>query len=276
MDLGRLFELVPHGPDTFVGAGLLYPWGGLYGGHIVAQALRAAAATVDAEMETHSLRAYFIRRGDASEPVRYEVDRIRNGRSFCTRRVVARQAVGAILNLEASFQRVEPGVEVAPLKPPVGVAPPDGLASDPWSPAFDRRWPALDPAERAGRDGRGRVVAWMRVNDDLGEDVLLQQCALAYLSDDLPTDAVVRAHPEFRQRGEGGEERNLFSASLDHAIWFHAPPRVDQWHLQDFTCHRFVGSRGLAVGHIFDLAGSHIATVAQEVLVRDRTPSAPA
>ena len=105
MELSRLFDLEAHGPDTFVGIGPQYPWGGLYGGQIVAQALRAAASTVDSDLEVHSLRSYFIRRGDHTEPIRFEVDRIRNGRSFSTRRVIARQAVGAILNLEASFQR---------------------------------------------------------------------------------------------------------------------------------------------------------------------------
>src|SRR5213079_217350 len=110
MNFAMMMNLEPHGPDTFVGIGPKYPWGGLYGGQIVAQALRAAASTVDPEGDVtpHSLRAYFIRRGDHTEPVRYEVDRIRNGRSFSTRRVVARQAIGAILNLEASFQKAEP------------------------------------------------------------------------------------------------------------------------------------------------------------------------
>jgi len=89
VSLRDLFALESHGPDTFVGTGLEYPWGGLYGGHIVAQALRAAAMNVDDGLFPHSLRAYFIRRGDPAEPVRYEVDRIRNGRSFATRRVVA-------------------------------------------------------------------------------------------------------------------------------------------------------------------------------------------
>ena len=88
-----MFELVPRGPDTFVGTGPRYPWGGLYGGQIVAQALKAAADTVEPDFEPHSIRAYFIRPGDHAEPVRYEVDRIRNGRSFTTRRVVARQAM---------------------------------------------------------------------------------------------------------------------------------------------------------------------------------------
>ena len=107
MDPIRFFELEPHGPDTFVGEGPRYPWGGLFGGQIVAQAFNAAARTVDTGLGVHSLRAYFIRRGDHTEPIRFEVDRIRNGRSFATRRVVARQAIGAILNLEASFQRYE-------------------------------------------------------------------------------------------------------------------------------------------------------------------------
>ena len=112
MLLSEMLELSDHGPDVFVGAGPQYPWGGLYGGQIVTQALWAAGRTVDEEMAPHSIRAYFIRRGDHTEPIRFEVDRIRNGRSFSTRRVVARQAVGAILNLEASFQRPEPSADI--------------------------------------------------------------------------------------------------------------------------------------------------------------------
>src|SRR6476620_8533900 len=114
MNLHDILDLAPHGPDTFVGSGPRYPWGGLYGGQIVAQALRAAAATVHDGLPCHSLRAYFIRRGDHEEPIRYEVDRIRNGRSFATRRVVARQAIGAILNLEASYQHAEDSAAVLP------------------------------------------------------------------------------------------------------------------------------------------------------------------
>src|SRR5215813_533365 len=138
MDVHRLFDLASHGPDTFVGVGPRYAWGGLYGGQIVAQALRAAAFTVEADFMPHSLRAYFIRRGDHEEPVRYEVDRIRNGRSFCTRRVVARQAIGAILNLEASFQAVEPSVDVETVKMPADLPAPDTLVSDSWSDMFQR------------------------------------------------------------------------------------------------------------------------------------------
>ena len=111
-DFVAMMTLEPHGPDTCVGTGPRYPWGGLYGGQIVAQALRAAAATVEPQFRVHSLHAYFIRRGDHTEPVRYEVDRVRNGRSFVTRTVTARQAVGAILSMSASFQVDEEAPEV--------------------------------------------------------------------------------------------------------------------------------------------------------------------
>ena len=94
---------------------------------------------------------------------------------------------------------------------------------------------------------------------------LMHRCWLAYLSDDLPTDAVIRALPD----ADESEERDLFCASLDHTIWFHRPLRADRWHLHDVACHHYVGGRGLAIGHVFRDDGVHVATVAQEVLVRD-------
>ncbi len=112
IDFKTLMTLESHGPDVFVGRALSYPWGRLYGGHVIAQALRAAYQTVDTDHRVHSLHAYFIRGGNFDEPVRYEVDRIRNGRSFLTRRVVARQSVGPILNLSASFQLAEDQADI--------------------------------------------------------------------------------------------------------------------------------------------------------------------
>jgi acyl-CoA thioesterase-2 len=268
MNVLELFDLSEHGPDTYVGVGPQYPWGGLYGGQIVAQALRAAAATVDSSMQPHSLRAYFIRRGDATEPVRYEVDRIRNGRSFVTRRVVARQAVGAILNLEASFQAAEQSIDVETIVAPPGLPAPEETTEDSWSPLFDRRWVAAQHLPADGRTGAGRAAAWLRVREPIGDDPLLHTCALAYLSDDLPTDAVVRAHP-IGQEDRAAREATMFSASLDHTMWFHRPLRADEWHLHEFTCHSFVGGRGLAIGHVFGSDGTHAATIAQEVLMRD-------
>ena len=265
-----LFDLSPHGVDVHVGVGPQYPWGGLYGGQIVAQALRAAALSVEPDYEPHSIRAYFIRRGDSTEPVRYEVDRIRNGRSFVTRRVVARQAIGAILNAESSFQRPEPAAAVQTIEMP-GVPQPDELEAESWSERFDRVFVPPDAVQDSGRDGRGRVVAWGRVTDELGDPTdpeaqLLHRCWLAYLSDDFPTDAVVRAHPISKEP----EPHDLtFVASLDHTIWFHRPLRADRWHLYDFSCLHFIGGRGLAIGYVFGEGGDHVATVAQEVLVRD-------
>jgi acyl-CoA thioesterase-2 len=266
VNLKELFDLSAHGTDVYVGEGLSYPWGGLYGGHIVAQALRAAANTVDGALLPHSLRAYFIRRGDNQEPVRYEVDRIRNGRSFATRRVVARQSIGAILNLEASFQCEEASADIQTLPFPKGLPSPDSVTSTSWSGFFERSFIPDAALVQAPGTGAGRIAAWMKVTSDLGDDQFLHRCALAYLSDDLPTDAVIRSHAAAKRILDGGQ--HPFNASLDHTIWFHRPLRADRWHLHDMSCHGFVGGRGLAIGHVFSEDGSHVATLAQEALVR--------
>ena len=259
MEFADLVHLEPHGPDVLVGTGPSYPWGGLYGGQIVTQALRAAAATVEDRFDVHSLRAYFIRAGEASEPVRYEVDRIRNGTSFCTRRVVARQAVGAILNLEASFQVPEGSAPVQTVRVPEGTPGPDGILDDSWSSVFERRFVP-------GTDEQGRVSCWFRMRAPVAADPFLNSCALAYISDDLPTDAAARALALGREEFEA----SWFSVSLDHTMWFHRPFDANDWHLQVFTCHAISDGRGLAIGHAFDAAGRHVATIAQEVLLRKR------
>jgi acyl-CoA thioesterase-2 len=260
MSFREMMELESHGRDTFVGSGPNYPWGGLYGGQIVAQALRAAALTVEPHYRLHSLHDYFIRLGDASEPIRFEVDRIRNGRSFLTRRVVARQAVGAILNLSASFHIPEPGNDVQTEEMPK-VPEPAGLPENSWSPLIERRFLEQDI-------GPGRVGAWMRLTEDIGDDPILNACAIAFLSDDLPTDAVVARHPQRPPRGQMDD--TFWSASLDHAIWFMRPLRANHWQLHDFTCSGIVGTRGLSTGAIFDPSGQHVASVSQEVLIRLR------
>ena len=271
MNLRELFELSPHGNDVSVGTGHPYPWGGLYGGHIVAQSLRAAGATVESNMLPHSLRAYFIRRGDNTETVRYEVDRIRNGRSFSTRRVVARQSVGAILNLEASFQVHEPSVEATTISMAPGVPQPQELPDQPdagWGGFFQQRDIPIDYKWEDQRDGTGRLAAWYKLNEDFGANQMLQRCALAYLSDDLPTGAVIRGVPELRELW--GTENAFFSASLDHTVWFHRPVDASQWHLYEMNCHSYINGRGLAFGYVFAQDGTHVATVAQETLVRIR------
>jgi acyl-CoA thioesterase II len=261
VDLATMMDLEPYGDDdAWVATGPQYPWGGLYGGQIVAQGLMAAALTVDEEFQVHSLHASFIRSGSHTEKILFEVDRVRDGRSFCNRRVVARQAVGAILTMTASFQIEEDDVSVQTAVRPT-VPRPDELRSDRWTPLFDR---CIAPTQVPGS-----IAAWLRVDEDLGDDdPILQAAALAYLSDDLPTDAVVSLHPD-RVAGDRFHE-TFFSASLDHAVWFHQPLRADDWHLQAFTCQGLMASRGVSIGHVFGADGTHAATISQEVVLRRR------
>ena len=257
-----MMALEPHGTDVWVGAGPRYPWGGLYGGQIVGQSLRAGTLTVDPAFRVHSLHAYFIRTGDAAEPIRFEVDRVRNGRSFCTRRVTARQSVGVILEMTASYQVDEEAAQVQTAVMP-DVPPPDAIADESWSPIFERR-----SAPRAP----GRISAWMRLAAPVGDDPALQACGLAYLSDDAPTESVVSLEPAVT--GVASAEAfdgMFFSASLDHAIYFHRPMAADAWHLHEYTCHGLMSSRGVSVGYVFAEDGTHVATVVQEVLLRRRT-----
>jgi acyl-CoA thioesterase-2 len=259
-----MMTLEPHGPDTFVGAGPRYPWGGLYGGQIVAQGLRAAAATVEPQFRVHSLHAYFIRRGDHSEPVRYEVDRVRNGRSFVTRTVTARQATGAILSMSVSFQ-VDEDAPVAQTATLPDVPPPGAVPQQSWTTMFDR---ATVPTRGIpGLEGRSR--GWMRINGDVGDDPVLNACAVAYMSDDYPTDAVVSMQPDL-DPNLGPEDEPFVAFSLDHAVWFHRPIRAEEWHFTGMVCHGIISSRGLTTGHVFTEDGTHVATISQEVLLRRR------
>ena len=181
-----MMALEPHGTDVWVGTGPRYPWGGLYGGQIVAQALRAGTFTVDPAFRVHSLHAYFVRSGDHTEPIRFEVDRVRNGRSFCTRRVTARQSVGVILEMTASYQ-VDEDAPTAQTALMPEVPPPGDLTDDSWSPIFERRVRVAGAGER-WRRGCGSPAT-------IGDEPGLHACGLAYLSDDLPTDAVVSLVP---------------------------------------------------------------------------------
>ncbi len=259
MPTSDILHLEPHGVDTYVGSGPQYPWGGLYGGQIVAQALRAAILSLgDEAMEPHSLRAYFIRPGDHDEPVRYEVDRLRNGKSFTTRRVVARQAIGAILNLEASFTTPAEGQSLTRVPMP-DVDGPEAGRDDAWTDLFERRLLPFD-------FGSGEVFEWLRLRENVGDH---GAAAFAFLSDDVPTDAV---RCLMLEPGGSVEEfdRQWFMVSLDHTVWFHDRVDPDEWHLHAFTCDRVVGDRGLTHGRVYSADGRHVATIAQEVLVRRR------
>jgi acyl-CoA thioesterase-2 len=262
LDLSRIFELEPHGPDTYVGESPAYPWGRIYGGLVIAQALWAAAQTVRPVFQLHSLHAYFILGGDLGEPVRYEVDRVRNGRSFTTRRVLARQSSGAILTLGCSFQVAEPGPDVQVAAFPADVPEPSALPVEPDAGVWLANLPPLEKPPG--------LRAWTRLPLDLPDDPRLHACALAYVSDVNAIGAIARTYPG-RLPPEGAWDGSFMSASLDHAMWFHRPARPDTWLLLDMAGHGLVGSRGLATGRLFAADGTHVATIAQEGLLRERT-----
>ena len=262
LDISRVFTLEPHGPDTFVGESPPYSWGRIYGGLVVAQALWAATQTVRPEHAVHSLHAYFILGGNPAEPVRYEVDRVRNGRSFTTRRVLARQSGGAILTLACSFQVAEAGPESQSATFPADIPGPETLSSHRDAGAERRDVPEKERAPRSR--------LWTRYPEALGEDPRLHACALAYLSDMSAMDAVSASHP-MDLSGDTWDEQ-VMGASLDHAVWFHRPVVADDWLLFDLTGHGMIGSRGLATGPVFCVGGAHIATIAQEGLLRVRPP----
>lgn len=261
LDLSRAFVLEPHGPDTFIGESPPYPWGRIYGGLVVAQALWAATLTVREEHPVHSLHAYFILGGDPAEPVRYEVDRLRNGRSFTTRQVTARQSGGAILTLTCSFQGREDGPQTQSPGFPKDIAGPETVA-DGWGAGVLRRDILIesDPP---------RSLCWAKFPHPLEDDPRLHACALAYLSDLNPMSAIARSHPAVSAEDEDWPDR-FMSASIDHAMWFHRPVRADDWLLIEMNGHGMLGTLGLATGPVFSADGTHLATVAQEGLMRGR------
>ncbi len=260
-DVSRVFELEPHGPDVWVGESPAYPWGRIFGGLVVAQALLAATRTVHPDHTVHSLHGYFILGGDPNEPVRYEVDRLRNGRSFSTRQVVARQSGGAIFNLSCSFQRFEGGVETQTADFPADAPVPSTIAYEIEGSGIER-FEVRQPA------GRPRSLVWARFPAGLPDDPIVHACALAYLSDTNAMDAVAAAHPRGIPEGDGWGDTYM-SASLDHAIWFHRPVRADDWLLFDLAGHGILRTRGLSTGHVFSADGVHVATIAQEGLIRE-------
>ncbi len=261
LDLSKVFKLEPHGPDVYVGESPTYPWGRVYGGLVIAQALWAASRSVSNEYQVHSLHAYFILGGDLREPIRYEVDRIRNGRSFSTRRVVARQSAGAILTLGCSFQVDESGAQTQSAVFPESVPNPSSLEPE-WDAGVER-------CDLPSSGEPPRSLIWARYPETLDSDRTLHACALAYVSDLNPMNAALTAHPNWTP-DDGEWDEYFMGASLDHSMWFHRPLRADDWLLLEMTSHGIIGSRGLATGPVFTAAGVHVATVAQEVLIRER------
>ena len=257
-----LMALEPHGPDTFLAEAARYPWGTrLFGGQVVAQALRAGIATVDRGRHVHSLHSYFIRPGSHSEPVRFEVERLRDGRSFCTRQVVARQSSGAILNLSASFQVDEDQPDVHVTRGPVPAPDDPALTDQSWGALLQRRSIQLDD---------GRLGFWIRLDAELGDDPVVHACGLAFMSDSAPAWPARSIHPNFDGDMRNRDQFQL--ASLDHAVWFHRPTVASDWHWFETRPHGLAGGRGVVSADVFGRDGDHVATIAQQVLVRHRPP----
>lgn len=257
-------------------------WRQIFGGQVLAQALLSASKTVDHERQPHSLHAYFLRPGDIGAPICFQVDLLRDGKSFNTRRVTAIQHGAAILNLAVSFQRSEPGLSHQVSMPRVA-APQDCLTraqlamkyKDSLSPqllkqatrpfAIDMR--PVEPENMMCPEpcSNPRAV-WLRLSDELPEDYPWHKHMLAYASDMTLLETSLRPH------GISMFANNLQMASLDHSMWFHRPFRMDEWLLYVQDSPSSSAGRGFSRGNIFRQNGELVVSVAQEGLIRVREP----
>jgi acyl-CoA thioesterase II len=249
----------------------------VFGGQVAGQALVAAGRTVPEDRPVHSLHAYFIRPGDPTVPLIYLVERVRDGRSFTTRRVSAIQHGETIFALSASFQRDEPGVEHADPMPVV--PPPEEIESTAermeklFGPSV-REWFGRNPIDirhvgpltfEAERDPSLRTthnMVWLRADGELPDDPLLHVCLMTYASDMTLLDSVLLAH------GLSWADGRTTGASLDHAMWFHRPFRADRWLLYAQDSPVAHGARGLARGEVYTRDGQLVVSVVQEGLIR--------
>ncbi len=277
-DLVAVLDLEPIEVNLFRGTSPDVDVQRVFGGQVAGQALVAAARTVGPDVHVHSLHAYFLRPGDPTVPILYEVDRIRDGRSFTTRRVVAIQHGKPIFNLSASFHVAEEGYDHSAEVPP-DVPEPESL------PDFATRWAPIMGRTAQGRDwlNRPRPIdmryvdgvpsarreplpprnrVWMRADGVLPDDPVLHTCVMTYASDMTLLDTTLFPH------GRSFVENDVMMASLDHAMWFHRPFRADEWLLYAQDTPSASGGRGIARGLFFRQDGQLAASVVQEGLIR--------
>ena len=277
-----ILDLEPLEVNLFRGRSPQSRWQRVFGGQVIGQALVAACRTVEdvATRPPHSLHAYFLLGGDPKVPIIYEVDRIRDGKSFTTRNVKAIQHGRAIFSMSVSFHLSEPGLNHQ-VKMPV-VPKPDELPSD--EELKDRIYPLLpEPARRyyererpiefrpvefsrylGEKSENGRFDIWIRATGRLPDEPAIHQCVLAYASDMMLLDAALIPH------GKSVFSEDIMAASLDHALWFHRPFRADEWLLYAQDSPSLADSRGFSRGLIFASDGTLVASVAQEGLLRQR------
>jgi acyl-CoA thioesterase II len=278
-ELLATLDLEPLEVNLFRGRSPQVGWQRVFGGQVIGQALVAACRTVE-DRRPHSLHGYFILPGDPSAPIIYEVERVRDGKSFSTRRVKAIQHGHSIFTLSASFQVEESGLEhqiAMPAAPSPEDLPDDAEMRRSVTPNmpemvrryFERERPIeLRPVdfgrylEASPRDPVFSV--WIRATSALPDDPAIHQCVLAYASDMTLLDSALVAH------GKSVFDRDIQAASLDHALWFHRPFRADEWLLYTQDSPSSGGARGFSRGSIFTRDGVLVASVAQEGLIRQR------
>ena len=284
-DVLAILDLEPLEVNLFRGRSPQSRWQRVFGGQVIGQALVAACRTVEdvAARPPHSLHAYFLLGGDPKVPIIYEVDRIRDGRSFTTRRVIAIQHGHAIFSMSVSFHLPKKDLTHQFTMP--DVPKPDALPSeaeirdrllplmpDPVRRYYERERPIeLRPVEYDRYLGEklegGRFHVWMRATGRLPDEPAIHQCVLAYASDMTLLDAALIPH------GKTVFHDDIMAASLDHSLWFHRPFRADEWLLYVQDSPNLGGSRGFSRGSIFTSDGTLVASVAQEGLLRQRRPS---
>ena len=253
-------------------------WQRVYGGQVIGQALVAASRTVSPNRSAHSLHGYFLRAGDTTIPILYKVDRIRDGKSFTTRRVVAVQRGQAIFTMSISFQIDEGGLSHQFDMPKVPA--PDSLPTEDelrreqtksWPKEFQESFSGssaiqvkpVDPVDLLNPKPTQAVQrCWMRCGEPLPDDPRIHQCVLAYLSDWSLLDTASRPH------GVSFMQENVQVASLDHAMWFHRSFRADEWLLYDQDSPSASGARGFNRGLIYNQTGKLVASTTQEGLLR--------
>jgi acyl-CoA thioesterase-2 len=263
------------GPDTFAGTSYRPPWGRIFGGQVLAQSLVAATRTVDEARPVHSLHAYFLRAGDPSEPIRFDVERLRDGRSFSARRTQALQFGRPILSMIASFQEAAEGMDHQVEMPKV--PGPDELPSlqDQFghlqipivqhmlhSRPLDLRHVEGSLYLHPGPERVAHQAVWLRAAAKMPDDPLLHTALLAFASDYSLLESVLRRH------GASWASPGLKTASLDHAMWFHRPVRMDDWLLYVQESPSASGARGMGMGRLFSLDGVLVASTAQEGMMR--------
>jgi acyl-CoA thioesterase II len=278
-DLLKILDLEQLEVNLFRGRSPQVGWQRVFGGQVIGQALVAAGRTVDG-LPPHSMHAYFLLAGDPKVPIIYNVDRIRDGKSFTTRNVIAIQHGRAIFSMSVSFHADEGGLDHQVQMP--DVPKPDALPSDaeikeqilPQLPEAVRRYYErerpieLRPVEFGRYVGKkpadGRFNVWIRTTGPLPDDPAIHRCVLAYASDLTLLDTALLPHER------SVFDRNIMGASLDHALWIHRPFRADQWLLYTQDSPNLHGARGFARGLIFAADGTLVASVAQEGLLRER------